>query len=123
LILADTSIWIEFFKQTNFEGNQRFSECLDSLSVVAISAVFGELLQGVRNDKEEKVILEYWNALPKINEQNLFIEAGKISHQHKLYNKGVGLIDCYIIAAARSNKLEIWSLDKKLLQASQWFND
>jgi predicted nucleic acid-binding protein len=122
LILADTSIWIEFLKQTDFEGNQRFLECLDSLSVVAISAVFGELLQGVRNDKEEKVILEYWNALPKIDEQNLFIEAGKISHQHKLYNKGVGLIDCYIIAAARLNKLEIWSLDKKLLQASQWVN-
>jgi predicted nucleic acid-binding protein len=122
LILADTSIWIEFLKQTDFEGNQRFSECLDSLSVVAISAVFGELLQGARNDKEEKLILEYWNALPKVDEQNLFIEAGRISHQHKLYNKGVGLIDCYIIAAARLNKLEIWSLDKKLAQANQWVN-
>jgi predicted nucleic acid-binding protein len=122
LILADTSIWVEFLKQTDFGGNQRFSECLDSLSVIAISAVFGELLQGVRNDKEEKVILEYWNALPKIDERNLFIEAGKISHEHKLYNKGIGLIDCYIIAAAQSNKLEIWSLDKKLLQASQLVN-
>ena len=119
MILADTSIWIEFFRQTDFEGNTRFAECVDSLSVVAVSAVFGELLQGVKNDKEEKLILEYWDFLPKIDERNLFIEAGKISHHHKLFNKGVGLIDCYILAAAQSNKLEIWSLDKKLLQAHQ----
>jgi predicted nucleic acid-binding protein len=119
LILADTSIWIEFFRQSNFEGNQKFAEYLDSLSIVAISAVFGELLQGVKGDKEEKLILEYWKSLPKIDESNLFIEAGMISHSHKLFSKGVGLIDCYILAAARLNKLEIWSLDKKLLQASQ----
>jgi hypothetical protein len=47
-------------------------------------------------------------------------EAGKISHHDKLFNKGVGLINCYILAAAQINKLEIWSLDKKLLQARQW---
>ena len=119
---ADTSIWIKFFLQSNFEGNQTFEECLDSLSVVAVSVVFGELLQGVKSDKEEKIILEFWNSLPKIDEVNLFIEAGKISHNHKLFNKGVGLLDCYILAAARQNKLEIWSLDKKLLQANQWLS-
>ena len=120
--MADTSIWIEFFRQTNLESNQKFAECLESNSVVAISAVFGELLQGVRNDKEEKVILEYWKYLPKIKEEDLFIEAGRISNHHKLFNKGVGLIDCYILAAAKINKLEIWSLDKKLLQAMQLTN-
>jgi predicted nucleic acid-binding protein len=73
LILADTSIWIEFFRQTDFEGNTRFAECIESLSVIALSAVFGELLQGVKNEKEEKLILEYWDSLPKVDESNLFI--------------------------------------------------
>lgn len=116
MILADTSIWIEFFRQTNFENSQKFTECIESNSVIAISPVFGELLQGVRNDREEKVILEYWTYLPKIKEENLFVEAGRISNHYKLFNKGVRLIDCYILAAAKINKLELWSLDKKLLQ-------
>lgn len=122
MIVADTSIWIEFFRQTDLKSNQKFAECLESNSVIAISVVFGELLQGVRNDKEEKVILEYWKYLPKIKEDDLFIEAGRISNQYKLFNKGVGLIDCYILAAAKVNKLEVWSLDKKLLQAMQLTN-
>jgi len=122
VILADTSIWIDYFRQVTGEHTRKFAECIESRSIIALSAVFGELLQGVKNDKEEKVILEHWNFLPRVDEENLFIEAGKISHYNKLYNRGVGLIDCYILAAAKRHKLEIWSLDKKLIQAGQLIN-
>lgn len=118
MILADTSVWIEFLKQTHGANNQKFSDSLDVGNIVAISVVFGELLLGVRDEREEKVILEYWRFLPKIDEKDLFIAAGKLSSQYKLFNKGVGLVDCCILAAAKVNKLEIWSLDKKLLQAN-----
>lgn len=117
MIIADTSIWIEYFRQSNPDTNKKFSEFLESASIVALSAVFGELLQGVRNEREEKVILEHWKLLPKLNEEDLFIEAGRISNQFNLFNKGVGLIDCYLLAASRINRFEIWTLDKKLLDA------
>ncbi len=79
--------------------------------------VFGELLQGVRDQREEKIVLDHWRNLPKVDESNLFIEAGRLFYRHKLYSAGVGLIDCYLIAAARTHKLDIFSLDKKLLAA------
>ena len=92
-------------------------ELLENRLVPALSTVFGELIQGVRSDEEEKVILEFWQYLPKVNEENLFIEAGKISNRFKLISKGVGLIDCHLLAAAFVNSLRLWTLDKRLSEA------
>ena len=86
---------------------------------MALSAVFGELLQGAKNESEEKIILEFWRDLPKVNETELFIEAGKLSFKKKLFSKGVGLIDCYILSAVKANRLSLWTLDKKLLKEYQ----
>ena len=94
-------------------------EYLNARQVCALSVVFGELLQGVRDDREEKIILEYWANLPHVDEDGLFIDAGKLSYQHKLYTKGVGLIDCVILVASRRFHLDIWTSDKKLLQAQK----
>jgi predicted nucleic acid-binding protein len=117
VILPDTSIWIDFFKKTSAVVDERMQEYLTTRQVCALSAIFGELLQGVRDDREEKVIIEYWKNLPQVEERNLFIDAGKLSYEHRFISKGVGLIDCYILAAARRYQLELWTNDKKLFQA------
>jgi len=90
--------------------------------VFALSAVFGELFQGVRNQREREIIQGFWHNLPKINEQNLFIKAGLLSSKYGLISKGVGLIDCYILVAGLENKAEIWTLDIKLNQAIEMIN-
>mgnify|MGYP003108917961 CR=1 FL=1 len=116
MIIVDTSVWIEYLK-----GNEQYRNVLPKYlkekHVVAISAVFGELLQGVKNKREHQIIMGFWESLPKVNEENLFIEAGKLSHEYKLYNAGVGLIDTYLLAAALNNDYAVWSLDKKLNKA------
>ena len=117
MILADTSIWIDFFRKTDLAIDEQMTEYLTAGRVFGISVVFGELLQGVRDEREEKIILEFWKNLPKVDEKNLFIDAGKLSYHYELFSKGVGLLDCYILAASKRHQLEIWSLDKKLLQA------
>jgi hypothetical protein len=116
MIIVDTSVWIEYLK-----GNEHYRNILPQYlrekHVVAISAVFGELLQGVKNKREYEIIRGFWESLPKMNEAELFIEAGKLSHKYKLYNVGVGLIDSYLLAAALKNDFALWSLDKKLNKA------
>ncbi|WP_296619939.1 PIN domain-containing protein [Marivirga sp.] len=116
MIIVDTSIWIEYLK-----GNEHYRNVLPQYlrekHVVAISAIFGELLQGVKNKREYEIITGFWKSLPKVNEEELFIEAGKLSNEFKLYNAGVGLIDTYILAAALTNDYALWSLDKKLNEA------
>lgn len=117
MILVDTSVWIDYFRKRSKAADELLTALIDNGQVVALSPVFGELLQGVRDQREEKIVLGHWKNLPKVDESNLFIEAGRLSHRHNLYSAGVGLIDCYILAAAKIHKLDILSLDKKFLNA------
>jgi predicted nucleic acid-binding protein len=89
--------------------------------VMALSAVFGELLQGAKNEAEEKLILDFWESLPKMEEDQLFIEAGRLSRDRKLVTKGVALLDTYILAACKRRGLSLWTLDRKLQKAFSGF--
>ena len=117
MILADTSIWIEFLRQSNSAVNDRMLLQLEEGDIFTLSAVFGELLQGVKNRDEYDLILDFWKSTPKIREDMLFIEAGKLSSTYKLLSNGIGLIDCYILAGAITSGIELWTLDKRLLDA------
>ncbi len=116
MTVVDTSVWIEYLR-----GNKQVSDILikmlNSRKVMAISAVFGELLQGVQNTRERAVVSGFWENLPKQTEEDIFIKAGRLSNEFKLINQGVGLIDCYILAFAMHYDCELWTLDKKLLKA------
>ncbi|MEM7550180.1 MAG: PIN domain-containing protein [Bacteroidota bacterium] len=115
MIIADTSIWIEYLRG-NEEYQDMLNAYLDKREVIAVSAVFGELLQGCRAKREKSIINRFWQNLPKINESDLFIEAGKLSNDYGLIQRGVGLIDAYIFVAALNNDLFLWTIDKKLQQ-------
>ncbi len=113
MILVDTSVWIEFFKR-HHPFFPTLQTLLEQQAVVAVECVFGELLQGVKNAREQTVILEYWDSLPKKKEQGLWIQAGCLSSDHKWLSKGVGLLDAFLICVARTHNLQIWTLDKKM---------
>lgn len=122
MIIADTSVWIEYLKG-NEEVGSMFTPYLRKNHIIAISAVFGELLQGVKNKRERKVIAGFWENVPKLNEEGLFIEAGNLSNKYKLYSKGIGLIDSYILAVALKYNFALWTFDKRLLEASEMLSD
>ena len=115
MIVVDTSVWIDFLRGK--ETASKLSALLDTQKVVAISPVFGELLQGVKTENELNIIEEYWSHLPKIIEMNLLIRAGKYSYNNKMISKSVGLIDCSLIVVAEDNGFKVWTFDKNLLKA------
>ncbi len=116
MTVVDTSVWIEYLR-----GNQGIAnlliQMLNNRKVTAVSAVFGELLQGVRNKRERAVITGFWENLPSASETGIFIEAGLLSLEYNLFTQGVGLIDCYILAYALQHDYAIWTLDKKMQKA------
>ncbi len=116
MTVVDTSVWIEYLR-----GNKEFSEplikLLNNRKVIALSAVFGELLQGARTKRENAIILGFWENLPHASENSLFIEAGNLSKEYSLISNGVGLIDCYILVFAMKYDFAVWTLDKMMQDA------
>ncbi|CAD5270948.1 MULTISPECIES: PIN domain-containing protein [unclassified Imperialibacter] len=119
MILVDTSVWIEFLKGKTPELTDKMVLELRNRNVLAASPVFGELWQGVKNDREKSIVDTYWRNLPKENETELFIEAGKLSNHYQLFSKEVGLIDCVILSLALKGNHQLWTLDKKLLSVTE----
>ncbi len=117
MILADTSIWISYLKNTDTDLNGVFDAYLKKNDMFTVSAVFGELLQGAKNRRDREMIQGFWENVPKVNEEMLFIKAGLNSNKYKLLTQGVGLVDSYILAACIKNNLVLWTLDKKFQRA------
>ena len=113
MIIIDTSIWIEFFKN-NPAYQPAIKNFLENQNILTVECIFGELLQGAKNNQDRDMLSLYWENLPKFESKSIWIEAGKFSSENKLISKGIGLIDCVIILSARNSNSKIWSLDKKL---------
>lgn len=113
MILVDTTIWVEFLK-----GHQPYldqmKQLLEDRQVLAVEPVFGELLQGAKDDRERRIILGFWENLPKNQTQDAWVKAGELSSRNKWSDRGIGLIDVVLIISARDSNAKVWSLDKKL---------
>jgi predicted nucleic acid-binding protein len=115
MIILDTSVWIEFFKN-NQNYYPQICKLLESGEILAVECVFGELLQGVKNEKEKEIVLNYWKHLPKKKYENIIIEAGEYSFKNKILDHGVGLLDTIILMQAIKSNSKIWTIDTKFLR-------
>ena len=113
MILADTSLWIEFLR-ANSVFHLPFQRELERGNIVGVECAFGELLQGAKGRREIDIIQEYWKSIPKKDETGLWLEAGRFSSEEKWFAKGIGLIDAFLICFAKRHRLKVWTLDKKL---------
>jgi predicted nucleic acid-binding protein len=114
MIILDTSILIEYLKKNN-DYIKVVDKLLLDKQVLAFDFIFGELLQGARQNEFEK-LLTLWELLPKVNLPNVGFYAGKLSFDNKLKDSGIGLIDCAIIYATVETGSKLWTLDKKILK-------
>jgi len=115
MILIDTSVWIEFFKQRPALV-EKIVPLLSAQKVVTIEPVFSELMFGVRNNKEMEIIQSYWQVLPRIEfGRNSMLEAAAFANINDYQSKGIGLMDAIIIKAALDGKHLIWTLDSSII--------
>ena len=113
MILADTSVWIEFLRG-NREIFPALKSELETGNVVALECIFAELLQGAVDHRERRILLQYWESLPRVDQAGLWIEAGEFAGRRRLGDGGVGLIDAVILLAARKARAKLWTLDRNL---------
>ena len=117
MILIDTSVWIEYFKQHS-EYVTDVQQLLEGQAVIAIEPVFSELLYGVRNRKEKELIESYWQILPRIEfRSNSMLEAAEYANLNDYYKLGIGIMDAIIIKSVMEGNHLLWTLDGKIQKA------
>lgn len=113
-IILDTSVWIEYFKG-NSDYFETCRQLIDKGEISTIEIIFAELLQGARHKRETDILKAYYQLIPKVEVEHLYLLAGEYSQKEKLISKGIGLIDACIIAATITSRSKLWTLDKKIL--------
>ena len=107
MILADTSVWIDYFR----EGLSELAELLRRSVVVMHPFVVGELACG--NFSNRDATLELLQQLRSVtvaehDEVLSFIRA------RKLHGRGIGYVDAHLLAAAAIERCQLWTKDKRL---------
>jgi predicted nucleic acid-binding protein len=112
VILADTSVWIDHLRR----GDPRLADLLGGGQVLGHPFVTAELALGNLSRRDE--ILGALARLPQAatatdGELRTFIEA------HRLWGRGVGLVDAHLLAAAAlTPDAVLWTRDRRLAQAA-----
>jgi len=107
LILADTSIWIDHFRN----NNKAFASLLEDGQIAVHRFVIGELSCG--NLKNRSVILGHLKDIPEVELADHDEVLGFIE-ERKLYGKGIGWIDAHLLASALLSGTPLWTAEKKL---------
>lgn len=115
MILADTSIWIEFFRKDRFRTDL---EMLNANSQLCIHPfVIGELACGyLPNRRKTLQDLDDLIALPivPVNDVRMMIEV------RGLASKGIGLTDAQLIASCLTTAgTQIWTVDGPLSRVAE----
>ena len=115
MILVDTSVWIDYLRRQG-ELVSEFNLLLESRKILAFEPVFSELLFGVRNDRERKVIRSFWEVLPKVEYgSGSMLQATELARDEDFQHKGIGLMDALIIKACQDHNCLLWTFDKGIL--------
>jgi len=112
MVLVDTSVWIDHFRQ----GNDRLVDLLKNGWVLTHELVIGEL--ACRSLPNRADTLANLLALPRVANVP-FEETLTAVDQHKLVSRGMGFVDICLLSAALVSPALLWSRDKKLATTAE----
>jgi len=115
-ILVDTSVFIDFLK-----GEERYikivAELLEKKLAVTTGIIIAELLQGIKNPKEEQKLSELLRGVSSLEvTTDLWIKAGQLSCSLRRKGISLPLTDFAIAILAIENTLEVFTIDKHFEQ-------
>jgi predicted nucleic acid-binding protein len=117
-ILVDTSVWRKYFSgRASAYSSALLDELLDEDGAVLVHpAVLGELVLAGLSTREEALFLK----LPRAPEVSS-LELLAFVHDRGLARRGIGWVDCHLLASALLAPASLWSLDRGLSAAASTF--
>ncbi|KAF0121977.1 MAG: PIN domain [bacterium] len=115
-ILVDTSLFIEFLKGNKQYGSE-VTMLLEKNRVFSTGIIIAELIQGLKNLKEEQYLAELITAVNILEiTTDLWVEAGNLSLSLRKKGINLPLTDVAIATLAIEHNLSIFTLDKHFEQ-------
>lgn len=117
MILVDTSVWVDFWRQR--ASTDALAGLLEDHLVLTHDLVIAELAVGnlgpasVRDE-----ILTGLARLPKAPAAD-FGEVLTLIKQEQLERRGLGVVDVHLLASARMGQALVWTTDKALAAAAK----
>jgi hypothetical protein len=110
--MPDTCAWIDFFRQKRTRLGDQLEDFLGKGPVFACGPVLCELLQGIRSEKEEALLLDALRALPYLEmTEQTWVEAGRLAARLRRGGKTLPFSDVLLAALAREHNLAILTAD------------
>ena len=113
MILADTSVWIDYIRRPNLE----FAQALREEYILTHPFVIGELALGGVTSKTRiaREVKRLFSAPVATADEVLTLIEGL-----PLVGSGIGYIDAHLVASARLKPgTRLWTLDRKLHQVAE----
>lgn len=108
MILADTSVWIEYLRG----AEPHLQDMLDAGQVMMHAMVVGEIACGGVLDRER--VLRRLNELPTLNERE-HAEVLSMIEQNALMRRGIGFIDAHLLCSVLAQpSIALWTRDTRL---------
>ena len=115
-ILADTSVWVEFFRPASAKGKELEALLMDN-AVWTCGIVLFELAQGVKSEAEKKYILDVFSRMPYTEmTRDTWLRAGSVSATLKRNGLTLPNSDIFIASLAIENNLSVFTLDSHFEQ-------
>lgn len=110
MILADTSVWIDFFRKPN----AHVKELSVQRRMVCHPFVAGELAAGSLHVRHRMILmLRNLPQLQPVNDSEFYA----FLEQHEVNGRGMGFIDIHLLAAASSaGNVRVWTKDRRMLE-------
>ena len=111
-VIADTCVWIEFFR-TKSEISNRLRDLIANNLVVGTGIILAELLQVTKTSKEQDIVINIFDTLEYIEiTKKLWIESGNLASKLRSSGKTIPLSDIILACCAREHQLHIFTIDK-----------
>lgn len=108
MILADTSIWVEYLRN----GLPAMKAALDGGQILIHPFIVAEIALGSLYNRKKR--LEELDALQRVKVAQL-AEVRRMIEAHALYSKGIGLTDAHLLASCLlSLGVKLWTRDTSL---------
>jgi predicted nucleic acid-binding protein len=113
MILADTSIWIDYLRG----GNPKIARLLGAGQIVMHPFIVAEIALGALHNRRKR--LEEMEALLEVKVAQLS-EVRHMFEAHSLYSKGIGLTDAHLIASCLLTPgTQLWTRDGALASVAR----